>query len=194
MSCCMSYRPARRIHCPGQAKTVRRRILGHPPRNTPSLLYADASATVIARAACSRGKVDEPVNVMGIKRFVADWAYNHRDELPNMRNKSIVGTAFQHNPPATGKQVAIIGAGPAGLTVALDLVRLGHKVKVYDAQPEAGGMIRGGIPPHRLPYEMLDWEVQQILEEGVELQLNTWVDDIPSCLRQTSWVAHTMPC
>jgi heterodisulfide reductase subunit A len=134
-------------------------------------------------AACSRGKVDEPVNVMGIKRFVADWAFKHRDELPNMRNKSIVGTAFQHNPPPTGKQVAIIGAGPAGLTVALDLVRLGHKVKVFDAQPEAGGMIRVGIPPHRLPYKMLDWEVQQILNEGVELQLNTWIDDIPALLK-----------
>ncbi|HEX7621308.1 MAG TPA: FAD-dependent oxidoreductase [Anaerolineales bacterium] len=135
-------------------------------------------------AACSRGKVDEPVNVMGIKRFVADWAYKHRDELPNMRNKSIVGTPFQHKPNPTGKRVAIIGAGPAGLTVALDLVRLGHKVKVFDAQPEAGGMIRVGIPPHRLPYEMLDWEVHQILDEGVELQLNTWIDDIPGLLKK----------
>ena len=134
-------------------------------------------------AACSRGKVDEPVNVMGIKRFVADWAYQHRDELPNMRDKSIVGTPFQHEPKPTGKRVAVIGAGPAGLTVALDLVRLGHKVKVFDAQPVPGGMIRVGIPPHRLPYEMLDWEIQQILDEGVELQLNTWIDDIPGLLK-----------
>ena len=134
-------------------------------------------------AACSRGKVDDPVNIMGIKRFVADWAYQHRDELPNMRDKSIVGTPFQHQPKPTGKRVAVVGAGPAGLTVALDLVRLGHKVKVFDAQPEAGGMVRVGIPPHRLPYEMLDWEVQQILDEGVELQLNTWIDDIPGLLK-----------
>lgn len=133
-------------------------------------------------AACSRGKVDEPVNIMGIKRFVADWAYTHRDELPNLRDKSIVGTPFQHKPAPTGKRVAVIGAGPAGLTAALDLVRLGHAVKVFDAQPEAGGMIRVGIPPHRLPYEMLDWEVQQILDEGVELQLNTWIDDIPGLM------------
>jgi heterodisulfide reductase subunit A len=136
-------------------------------------------------AACSRGKVDEPVNVMGIKRFVADWAYQHRDELPNMRDKSIVGTPFLHKPKPTGKRVAVVGAGPAGLTVALDLVRLGHKVKVFDAQPVAGGMIRVGIPPHRLPYEMLDWEVQQILDEGVELQLNTWIDDIPGLIKTT---------
>jgi heterodisulfide reductase subunit A2 len=135
-------------------------------------------------AACSRGKVDEPVNIMGIKRFVADWAYAHRDELPNMRDKSIVGTPFHHKPAPTGKRVAVIGAGPAGLTAALDLVRLGHEVRVFDAQPEPGGMIRVGIPPHRLPYEMLDWEVQQILDEGVELQLNTWIDDIPALMER----------
>jgi heterodisulfide reductase subunit A len=134
-------------------------------------------------AACSRGKVDQPVNVMGIKRFVADWAFTHREELPNLRNKSIVGTPFQHDPEPSGKKVAVVGAGPAGMTVALDLVRLGHEVTVFDAQPEAGGMIRVGIPPHRLPYEMLEWEVQQILDEGVKLQLNTWIDDIPGLLK-----------
>jgi heterodisulfide reductase subunit A len=135
-------------------------------------------------AVCSRGKVDEPVNIMGIKRFVADWAYQHRAELPNMRDKSIVGTPFQHNPPPTGRKVVIIGAGPAGLTAGLDLVRLGHKVKVFDALPVAGGMVRVGIPPHRLPYERMDWEIQQVLDEGVELQLNTYIDDIPGLLRK----------
>jgi len=133
-------------------------------------------------AVCSRGKVDEPVNIMGIKRFVADWAYQHRDELPNMRDKSIVGTPFKHNPLPTGNKVAIIGAGPAGLTAGLDLVRLGHKVKIFDALPVAGGMIRVGIPPHRLPYERMDWEIQQVLDEGVELQLNTHIEDVPGLL------------
>jgi len=132
--------------------------------------------------ACSRGKYDEPVNIMGLKRFVSDWAYQHRDELPNLRDKSIIGTHFQHNPPPTGKKVAVIGAGPAGLTAALDLVRLGHTVTVFDALPVAGGMMRVGIPPHRLPGELLDWEIQQIVDEGVELRLNTWVDDIPGLL------------
>jgi heterodisulfide reductase subunit A len=134
--------------------------------------------------ACSRGEYDDPVNIMGIKRFVADWAYENRDKLPDMRDKSIVGTPFRKNPPPTGKKVAIIGAGPAGLTAGLDLVRLGHKVKVFDALPEAGGMIRVGIPPHRLPYERLDWEIQQIIDEGVEIQLNTWVDDIQGLMAE----------
>ena len=136
--------------------------------------------------ACSRGKYDEPVNIMGLKRFVSDWAYAHRHELPNMRDKSLVGTPFQHNHPPTGKKVAIIGAGPAGLTTALDLVRLGHTVTVFDSLPVPGGMMRIGIPPHRLPTELLDWEIQQILDEGVELRLNARVEDIPGLLENNS--------
>ncbi|MCI0520473.1 MAG: FAD-dependent oxidoreductase, partial [Chloroflexi bacterium] len=132
--------------------------------------------------ACSRGKYDEPVNIMGLKRFVSDWAFAHRQELPSMRDKSVVGTPFQHKPAPTGKKVAVIGAGPAGLTAALDLVRLGHQAVVFDSLPVAGGMMRVGIPPHRLPVELLDWEIQQILDEGVELRLNTRVDDVPALL------------
>jgi len=134
--------------------------------------------------ACSRGKVDEPVNIMGLKRFVSDWAYAHRDELPDLRDKSIVGTPFAHNPPPTGKKVAVIGAGPAGLTAALDLVRLGHNVTVFDSLTVAGGMMRVGIPPHRLPTDLLDWEIRQIVDEGVELRLKTRIDDVTGLLEQ----------
>ena len=102
---------------------------------------------------------------MGLKRFVADWAFAHRDDLPSLRDKSIVGTPFSHNPTPTGKNVAIIGAGPAGLTAALDLIRIGHQVTVFDSLPIAGGMMRVGIPPHRMPSERLDWEIQQIVDE-----------------------------
>ncbi|MFZ5908983.1 MAG: FAD-dependent oxidoreductase [Chloroflexota bacterium] len=124
-------------------------------------------------AECTRGKVDEPVNIMALKRFVADWEYSHWENEKPPEKAS--------NPPAksSGKRVAIIGAGPAGLTAARGLNRLGHAVTVFDALPVAGGMMRVGIPAHRLPDELLDWEVQRILDEGVELQLNTQVDDIP---------------
>ncbi len=132
--------------------------------------------------ACSRGQYDAPVNIMGLKRFVADWAYAHRDELATMRDKSRVGTPFERERPPIGKKVAVIGAGPAGLTAALDLVRLGYAATVFDRLPVAGGMMRVGIPPHRLPWELLDWEIQQVLEEGVELRLNTYIDDIPALL------------
>jgi heterodisulfide reductase subunit A len=128
---------------------------------------------------CSRAQYDEPVSIMKLKWFIADWAYEHRDELPNMRDKSLVGTPFSHTPTPTGKKVAIIGAGPAGMTAALDLVRIGHHATVFDSYPVAGGMMRVGIPPHRLPYDRLDWEIQQIIDEGVEMSLSTRVDDIP---------------
>ncbi len=132
--------------------------------------------------ACSRGIFDSPVNIMGIKRFISDWAFEHRSELAFTQDKSLIGSPFKSDPKPTGKKIAIIGAGPAGLTAALDLVRLGHKVTAYDSSPVAGGMMRVGIPPHRLPHKYLDWEIQQILEEGVELELNTRVDDIASLL------------
>jgi len=134
--------------------------------------------------ACSRAVHDEPVSIMALKRFVSDWAYEHRNELPNMRDKSLVGTPFEHKPEPTGKKVAVIGAGPAGMTAALDLVRLGHGATVFEALPVAGGMMRVGIPPHRLPYEYLDWEIKQIVDEGVVLRVNTRVNDIHGLLKE----------
>jgi heterodisulfide reductase subunit A len=134
--------------------------------------------------ACSRGAYDSPVNIMGIKRFVADWAYDHRDELSEMEDKSLPGTPFSKTPTPTGKNIAIVGSGPAGLAAALDLVRVGHRVKVFESFSEPGGMMRVGIPPHRLPYERLEWEIDLIKQEGVEIQLNTRVDDIPGLLTQ----------
>jgi heterodisulfide reductase subunit A len=133
---------------------------------------------------CSRGLYDEPVSIMKLKWFVADWAFAHRNELPDMRDKSLVGTPFSHTPTPTNKKVAIIGAGPAGMTAALDLTRIGHHATVFDSLPIAGGMMRVGIPPHRLPYDRLDWEIQQIVDEGVEMRLNTRIYDIPELMNQ----------
>jgi len=123
-------------------------------------------------AECTRGKVDEPVNIMALKRFVADWEYAQQRD-------SHFGSDCHVARPSSGKRVAIIGAGPAGLTAARGLNRLGHDVTVFDALPVAGGMMRVGIPAHRLPDELLDREIQRILDEGVGLQLNTRIDDIP---------------
>jgi len=124
-------------------------------------------------ANCTRGKVDASVNIMALKRFVADWAYE---------NRAIIPKSPEEKPKPTNYKIAIIGAGPSGLTAARDLIRLGHAVTVFDALPTAGGMMRVGIPPHRLPTELLDWEIQQIIDEGVVLKLNTWVDDIPGLI------------
>ncbi|HSQ38639.1 MAG TPA: FAD-dependent oxidoreductase, partial [Anaerolineales bacterium] len=127
-------------------------------------------------AECTRGKVDEPVNIMALKRYVADWEYSQPSDSHFQSDCHLAH-------PSSGKRVAIIGAGPAGLTAARDLNRLGHAVTVFDALPVAGGMMRVGIPAHRLPDELLDWEVQQILDEGVELRLNTRVDNIPGLFK-----------
>jgi len=127
-------------------------------------------------ANCTRGKVDEPLNIMALKRFVADWEYNHRAELAE-------DSSSKGKTESLGFRIAIIGAGPSGLTAARDLVRWGYEVSVFDALPVAGGMMRVGIPPHRLPTEILDWEIQRILDEGVNLELNTWIDDIPGLLK-----------
>jgi NADPH-dependent glutamate synthase beta subunit-like oxidoreductase len=84
----------------------------------------------------------------------------------------------------SGQRVAIVGAGPAGLTCALDLARLGHAVSVFEALPVAGGMMRVGVPEYRMPYDRLQHDVDRILEHGVELLLNHRVDDAPGLLHQ----------
>ena len=131
--------------------------------------------------ACSRAQLDEAVNLMALKRYVADWAYRQKDDQSENPKVPLDSTSADKR-PSSGKRVAIIGAGPAGLTAARDLVHSGHTVTLFDANSKAGGMMRVGIPPHRLPYDQLDWEIQKILSEGVDLKLNTWVDDIPGLL------------
>ena len=102
------------------------------------------------------GKVDEPVAIAGIKRFVADT----------------VGPALavQAAPVIHDETVAIVGAGPAGITCARDLAPLGYKVTVFEAQPVAGGMLRLGIPDYRLPHEVIQREIDQVLALGIELR------------------------
>ncbi len=127
----------------------------------------------LCETACTRGQLDQAVNIMALKHYLADWAFDHQEEND--------GDPPPEREP-TGKKVAIIGAGPAGLTAARDLARMGHEVKIFDANPEPGGMMRVGIPPHRVSHEQLSWEIEGILAEGIDLKLNTWVDDIPGLM------------
>ncbi len=110
---------------------------------------------------CRRVAIDdEPVHHNYIKRFVADWEMN----LPD-RPKPLVL-------PDTGKKVAVVGGGPCGLSAAYYLRRLGHHPTILDAKPELGGMLRYGIPEYRLPKKTLDFEIQEILDLGVEVRVN----------------------
>src|SRR5947207_8268565 len=114
---------------------------------------------------CNRGKVDETVGINSVERFLGDEALKQ-------------GWKFAPPEVETGKRVLIVGAVPSGLSAAYHLRRLGHGVKIVEAGPLAGGMMRFGIPKYRLPRDILDGEVARILDLGVELQLNTKVSSI----------------
>jgi NADPH-dependent glutamate synthase beta subunit-like oxidoreductase len=124
--------------------------------------------------------VDEAVNIMGLKRFVSDLLME--EGMEELSDQPIDRPLVKPEPRE--ERIAIIGAGPAGVTAARDLAREGYQVKVFDANPKPGGMMRVGIPPHRLSYEHLDREIQEIIAEGVELKMNTWVEDIPALLEE----------
>jgi formate dehydrogenase beta subunit len=106
---------------------------------------------------CRLGTVGDPVNINHLKRFVAD------------REMTTEQRITPYKAPATGRRAAIIGGGPAGLTCAYYLARLGHSPTIFEAMPKLGGMLRYGIPEYRLPKAILDWEIQGILDMGVEV-------------------------
>jgi NADPH-dependent glutamate synthase beta subunit-like oxidoreductase len=122
--------------------------------------------------ACQRGlDVDNPLQIRMLKRFASD---NSDDSWKKQSRKS----------PPSGKSVAVIGSGPAGLTVAFYLAKSGHKVTVFEAQPRPGGMMLVGIPEYRLPREVLNREIEEIKSTGVEIKLNTRVKSIDSLFEQ----------
>ena len=147
-------------------------------------------------AACRRGKVEpgEPVTIRALKRFVND-RFGIFDESeksthplspfqfyrPTRADFDLENSALQSSLAGlkaiarakTGKRVAIVGAGPAGLTAAHDLALLGHSVTVYEAASVPGGMLVLGVPEYRLPRALVDMEIEAILSLGVELKLNT---------------------
>ncbi|MBN2339224.1 MAG: FAD-dependent oxidoreductase [Acidobacteria bacterium] len=130
--------------------------------------------------ACTRGENgQQAVNIMHLKRFVADWAFAHPEEV---EKAYAAGRQLAPDTSGLGKKIAVIGSGPAGMTVANDLVRKNYGVTVFEALPVAGGMMRVGIPEYRMPYDLLQKEIDEILTRGVEIRLNHRVDDIPALL------------
>jgi len=127
---------------------------------------------------CSRGKLDSPVAICALKRFVADTVYAKWQSDgtgapgPADRELSPYPEAPSELPPEDRRRVAIVGAGPAGLSAAHFLARMGYQVTIFEALPVAGGMARVGIPAYRLPPKVLNYEIDQILNLGVDLELN----------------------
>jgi NADPH-dependent glutamate synthase beta subunit-like oxidoreductase len=111
---------------------------------------------------CRQAKQEEPIAIRMLKRFVYDHA------------------TYEEKKPAkqTGKRVAIIGSGPAGLTAAYYLAKMGHEVTIFEALPQAGGMMRAGIPLYRLPRKILDDEINMVKNLGVEIKINTRVESL----------------
>lgn len=127
--------------------------------------------TRLCEAECRRSEVSEPVAIRALKRAAAErgnglWKENFPPVTP------------------TGKKVAIVGSGPAGLTAAYYLARRGHQVTVFEAGPAPGGMLRTAIPKKRLPREALEQDIEEILQMRVNLQLNTHKTSVDKLLAQ----------
>ncbi|MBC7131191.1 NADPH-dependent glutamate synthase, partial [Candidatus Bathyarchaeota archaeon] len=128
---------------------------------------------------CVLGKVGDPVSIGRLERFLADWERARGFEIPEKA-------------PPTGKRVAIIGAGPAGLTAAADLAKLGHEVTIFEALHLPGGVLVYGIPEFRLPKSIVQAEVEYIQKLGVELKLGYMIGrtfTIPELLKDKGYDA-----
>lgn len=117
------------------------------------------------QAKCVLGKIGDPVSIGRLERYLADWERDHDFQLPEKH-------------PSTGKRVAIIGAGPAGLIAAADLIKLGHEVILYEALHLPGGVLIYGIPEFRLPKAIVQNEVAYIQKLGVDLHVDNLVGRI----------------
>lgn len=132
---------------------------------------------------CGKGQFTEPVAIRALKRAAAE----HDNGLwkENLRKK-----------PSTGKKVAVVGAGPSGLTAAYYLALKGHDVTVFESKAEAGGMMRWAIPEYRLPRKIVSGEIEEIKALGVELRTNSRVDSLTDLKRsgaQAVYVACGAP-
>jgi NADPH-dependent glutamate synthase beta subunit-like oxidoreductase/Pyruvate/2-oxoacid:ferredoxin oxidoreductase delta subunit len=118
--------------------------------------------------ACNRKGKDGSISINAVERFVGDFGIAHKLKLSRLNDEK------------RSEKVAVVGAGPAGLSCAYQLARKGYQVTVFEGFPKAGGMLRYGIPTYRLPREVLDAEIQRILDLGVELKCSCIVGkDVP---------------
>ena len=120
---------------------------------------------------CRRAAMDEPVNTRDVHRLIAD------EVLLSDKFEAMVSRVVERRLEPTGREIAIVGAGPTGLTCAYYLALLGHGVTVYDSRPAGGGMLRYALPEYRLPKAVLDKEIELIERLGVNFQFNVNVGE-----------------
>ncbi|HEY0613816.1 MAG TPA: FAD-dependent oxidoreductase, partial [Candidatus Elarobacter sp.] len=118
----------------------------------------------LCEGACVYNADENPIRIGDLQRYATDWAIRENVRL------------FEPGPPS-GKRVAVIGAGPAGLAAARDLARLGHAVTIFERDPEPGGLDTYGIVPFRLPAEIALWEAEQVRALGVEIRCGVTVGE-----------------
>ncbi|MGQ9595672.1 MAG: NADPH-dependent glutamate synthase [Anaerolineae bacterium] len=130
--------------------------------NLPAICGRVCPQETQCEAHCVLGRKEEPVAIGRLERFVADWELRQGVRRPQL-------------PPPTGKRVAVVGSGPAGLTCAADLARLGHEVTIFESLHAPGGVLTYGIPEFRLPKDIVYAEVDYVKSLGVTIELNVVV-------------------
>jgi heterodisulfide reductase subunit A-like polyferredoxin len=117
--------------------------------------------------ACTRAGLDTAVDIRKIKRFFADYYYEKYPEPPVVEIKN-----------KTGGKIAVIGSGPAGLTAAYHLALKGHSVKIFEAAPQAGGMLKLALPEYRAPKAIVDRDIKNVTVLGVEIEVNKRIENL----------------
>ncbi len=150
------------MHIPDFIKLIKEHKLEEAARkireknNLPAVCGRVCPQEEQCQAKCAAAKIGDPISIGRLERFVADWERQH-------------GFVIPEKAPPSGKKVAIVGAGPAGLTVAADLVKLGHEVKIFEALHMPGGVLSYGIPEFRLPKKIVEAEAEYIEKLGVTM-------------------------
>ena len=123
------------------------------------------------QAGCSRSGIDHPIDIGRLQRYITD-------------HESALGLKIYEKKEPNGKRVAIVGAGPAGLTASALLAQEGYEVHLFDRQAKAGGYLRYGIPSYRLPEDVLDGEIKRIFSLGVSFKPNTEIEDLEALRKE----------